>query len=359
MKKIFYSLITLVSQLIFLTGTHAQTSWEAGYIITQGRDTLHGMIEYKDWAKSPEKILFRDIITKESKQYSASDLYGFTLTSQNEFYKSAYVKIYYPKALYFEPKNPVSQIDSLHTFLEIIVKNNSFFILKYLDRDERGRFFIENNSTLIQLKNIEYLVYKEGATFAVARSQYKNQLKELFSDCKELNTKHLRYSEGELKKLYNRYLKCVGKPRQFEIVTNHKLPVKLHLNTALNSIGSTTAFSLGFALQHEIDKKFSNRFVNLSINCLFLDFNKYKLTDGEKKPGRLLYVYGYAGTYFGHNRWRPFIFTGLSNVFGGLDTGTGLSYNKRISIMVHSGLIDLIKGDVLFSMEARFSFSKK
>jgi hypothetical protein len=368
MKKPSIKLFLVLCQYVLLNNLCAQsvlqlaksqhTNPEPGYVISLAMDTLKGMVEYADWATSPETILFKDAGGGDLKQYSASDLFGFAVTSRNEFFKSAHVLIKdYSGIVNNEIKNPSFKTNSSDAFLEVLLKRDSFSLMRYLDYNEDATFFIDNVDTLMQLVNVKFAVSQQGKIFNVSYPYYRIQLTGLLRDCKNLSTETLAYNERALTSLYNRYLKCTHQPLQFQIQPGRNMPLKVSFNSGFIYVAQTPAFTLGATIQYHIDKKFSSRFITLGVGRGFVDRSKEAVSDKGKR--NFYYVSLYGGTYFGTSRLKPFVFTGFSNLLGPLDTGVGLSKNKRHSILCRSGLFDLVQGVGNFAIEARFAISRK
>lgn len=66
-----------------------QENYIPGYVIS-ARDTLRGLIDYRNWAENPEKISFKEKPGDSAVVYTPSDIKGFG--AAGEFYESAVVE---------------------------------------------------------------------------------------------------------------------------------------------------------------------------------------------------------------------------------------------------------------------------
>src|ERR1700761_1482730 len=80
--KIHHFLLTL----LFPASLFAQSNYQPAYVINNSGDTLKGYINYRDWAKSPRTIKFKqDNKDPDAKTFSAADIKGFSISNLERY----------------------------------------------------------------------------------------------------------------------------------------------------------------------------------------------------------------------------------------------------------------------------------
>ncbi len=85
-KKLF---LTIFGIFIFQT-SFSQENYLPGYFLKLNGDTVHGLIDYRNWERNPTKIAFRKEIGATVSYFTPLDIKGFAVS--DEIYESAIVK---------------------------------------------------------------------------------------------------------------------------------------------------------------------------------------------------------------------------------------------------------------------------
>jgi hypothetical protein len=332
----------------------AQPRWEKSLVLPNSVDTLSGEIYFEDWQESPHQIRFRD--SESERIFSAKEVKAFSILSENQWFVSGFAEIkYYYDGPIREGSDPLKKTVTDHFFMEVIYRRGGTQLLRYLDEFEDKHFFLADSSDTIELVDVNYSVMKGTRVSKVHRPYYRSQMKARFSDCPTLDPKYLEYNEVSLVKLFDKYFSCKGSP---QLVTLQEKNVSWKFGTlfGFHNLGGNLGYFTGASIQYLQPKKFSRRFMLLSIG-----YNRiYKNIDYDFYYGRTMgaaYVSAYGGTYLGDEAIRPLVFGGISNSLGALDIGAGLEIKRKVSILAHNGIIAwVLKGRAYFAFEARYRF---
>lgn len=209
MKRILPSVILT---LILSASNHifAQKTFEPGYLITEKKDTLRGLINYKNWSKNPESISFKSGQEGKIETYEIDDLAGFFV--HGETYIKAEVAIDAgPSKDEDMTYSPTPQIGKAIAFLLVINDGTKgFYYLK--DKENKVQLYVRNKPGNYELLiNHKYRINDGGKIGIVTQNRFRQQLATLFSDCEELTKTivALTYSEHAIGKLFETYYtKC-------------------------------------------------------------------------------------------------------------------------------------------------------
>lgn len=174
MTKI-YKLILFT--LLFPLFLNAQSNYKPGYVITLKGDTLHGYINYKEWANSPVSISFRIAANNvETKQYTADDISYFQVL-QSEAYKRYSGDISMDEtniARLSHGKDMAIKTDVV--FLKIEQDGQFITLLSYTD-DIKKRYFVADKPAN-QIYELSYRSYYDAShnSNVVDETKFKGQL---------------------------------------------------------------------------------------------------------------------------------------------------------------------------------------
>jgi hypothetical protein len=99
---------------IISNSTFSQKNYQAASVVTLSGETLTGEIDYKNWKKTPEKILFRKDKSSAGVSYGVNDISSFTVS--DDVYKRAIVEI-------VEREDELNKLrigDSIHTITDTV-----------------------------------------------------------------------------------------------------------------------------------------------------------------------------------------------------------------------------------------------
>lgn len=197
----------------------AQTNFVDGRIINNKGDTLKGQIDYQEWVYNPKKIRFRTDNFSDGTYYTAKDIKGFTIGYKDERYESAIVDVNY-EPTDIEKLEAYESIDSVDpnikltrdtVFLLTLAKGRlNFFELQQYEHDNL-HFFVQNDSRPPQELILRMVkIKRRDSLFILTIDTYKNQLKNLTSDCFDVKQNFIRllYQRNELLPIIKKYNAC-------------------------------------------------------------------------------------------------------------------------------------------------------
>jgi hypothetical protein len=211
-KMSFVAIMLLIAQL-----SVSQENFLPGFIIQKNGDTIHGLVDYRNWNNNPDKISFKG--PDGIKEYTPFTIKGFGV--QDELYTSATIKTE------ISPKNPndLTLDPSLvlvtrTTFLQaLIIGEKSLYF--YRDINDKSQFYIPQDTSFEFLVYKKYLVEREGTNVIAENKMYAGQLAIYLQDCPSIRSKiySCAYKKSNIEKLFLNYYNCT------------KLPVKFHKET--------------------------------------------------------------------------------------------------------------------------------
>ena len=187
MKKfILAGLLLLAYNLCF-----SQTDFKPGYVITQSGDSLAGLVDYREGARSFRSCDFRQSVSQETHTYKPGELlaYGF-LDGQR-----------------FETKTITLPDSTMHTvFLEALIRGQ-VSLYKF-----EQYYWVEKNAVLNVLLDEVREVYINDVRYVKHTNQHVGTLSTLMFDCAEmrLTVQQAQLNERNLTKLVEDYNRCVG-----------------------------------------------------------------------------------------------------------------------------------------------------
>ena len=170
----------------------SQTDYRDGFIITNARDTLYGLVNYREGAKAYQSCDFKISKSQNAITYEPQNTIGYGFGNDKAF-QSREISI----------KGKPSKV----AFLEVIVRG---LVSLYKFEDV---YFIEKNGTgLQQLINETNEVFIDGKKRIMKTNQYVGTINILLFDCVELRPKipRIRLSEKALTNLIEDYNRCKG-----------------------------------------------------------------------------------------------------------------------------------------------------
>jgi hypothetical protein len=200
MKKIL--VVTLLFQNSFCI---SQVAFTKGYYVT-GKDTLSGYIEERETYSNTE-LKYKKERDGEPVNISFESVSAIHLSDLNEFYVKREVDIDKKPLDVGQLENTVTKRISHETvFLKNLVRGK-VELLRYKDEDLRVHFFYQNEQETKELNLVRFL-NKDGKM--VEFMEYKQQLKNLFSDCENAKINVVDFSEKALINAFRKYNQCVG-----------------------------------------------------------------------------------------------------------------------------------------------------
>jgi hypothetical protein len=214
---IFFSLI----RIIFSGNIAAQENYLPGYIINTHKDTVQGLIDYRNWERNPDIISFKSGSEDAEKYYLPTGIREFVVA--DEIYVSAIVD-----KMDLENFSGLLQYDASiklkkdTVFLQTLVSGGKdLYYLK--DKDGVEQYYIHSDTSYQLLKYKKYLKEKDGGISYVENKSYIGQLVLAFQDCSGIQdkVKDLDYSKTDLVKLFLDYHQCTHQTVRFEKKKEH------------------------------------------------------------------------------------------------------------------------------------------
>jgi Outer membrane protein beta-barrel domain len=188
MKK----LILLITVICITEFSFSQTNYRNGYVITNARDTLFGLVDYREGAKAYKSCDFKIAKGQSTITYEPGNIIGYGFEN-DKFFQSKEISI----------KDQPPKV----VFLEVIVMG-----LVSLYKFEDTYFIEKDNNGLQQLLNETKEVYVDGKRVLKSTNQHIGTINMLVYDCAEIKTKvqKIRLDEKTLTNLVEDYNRCKG-----------------------------------------------------------------------------------------------------------------------------------------------------
>ncbi len=207
---------SLLFLLFFQILSYAQEKYMPGYVVTQGGDTIHGFIDYRNWDRNPVKISFKSDLNRQAVQYTPIDIIGFSVA--NELYAGGIVEVedspFKPSKLMTVSELKI-RIDTV--FLQAVVLGSKG-LYYYKTSKDKDQFYIVENASFQLLYYKTYLKEVDGKSFATDNQQYLGQLGTYLQDCPRLYSKMsaTKYSRKSLVDLFEFYYECTSSEMDFQ-----------------------------------------------------------------------------------------------------------------------------------------------
>lgn len=228
MKKQLFLLVLTISCL----STHAQISFEKGYIIDSVGIKTECFIRNNEWKSNPTRFQYKLSEIGEAKWASVKDVREFSVYNTFRFISQT---VFIDRSS--EDMNQLSEESAPDfkeetLFLEVLMEGKAN-LYKYEDGSLIRFFFNKDGGTIKQLVFKSYFV---SATASAQNNTFRQQLEEELT-CKELskeNFQQLSYARNELMRVFRTYNICEGvEPVVFE-KRNKKVDLHLSVRPRLN-----------------------------------------------------------------------------------------------------------------------------
>ncbi|MCX6271068.1 MAG: porin family protein [Bacteroidetes bacterium] len=232
-----YCLLTAILLVLTSIG-YSQENYQQGCITFYNNDTLHGLIDYRNWDNNPSVITFKHGLSSASKQYKSGEIREFRVAY--DVYVSAIVTYdaspLQPDRLTYDVE-PKLRTDTVF-LLTLVNGNKCLYYLK--NHQDKIRFFIWKDNTFEELVYRKYLVKTEKAERVIMPNlKYKFQLIVYLQDCpsaKESADK-AGYNSQSLIKLFKTYQGCI--PTSVDYIKKPdkmKMEMGIHLGMTATSV---------------------------------------------------------------------------------------------------------------------------
>lgn len=351
------SLIFVVGFLILQIHLYGQENFMKGYIITNDKDTVQGLIDYRNWPINPDEIVFKQSINSEKTRYKPLEINSFFVNNEHYVAATVDVEIIRPEI----GRSPyIHEFDSYEvtTFLKTVIegyvslyhyKSNSIYEQYYLYKNEKFNRLIYRKYLKEGEKGKEYL-FEDNA--------YRKQLYNHLSDCPSIKDAlpRTRFNRNSLVNILTKYHQCINKVPSFKMVkekTTFDIGViggatitQLRFNSSLyslrylteNDFPTSISYSAGVFLEIILprsQRKWSllNEFMvsNYKVNGLFQDDIALYIYSKHDVEFDLTYFKLYTSLRYSYpmNKSQLFINVGLGNGFLQVNTNNEDIYIKR------------------------------
>jgi len=180
MKSLTKALLAFLLMPLF---SLAQSNYKPGYVVTLKGDTIHGLIDYRDWDSNPNSINFKTASASQTPQsFTPADIAYFNIENVDA-YQTYTGKI----------STDVTDIDKLSVrdtgsrvamvFLKVLQKGKNVELFSYSDK-VKNRFFIGESPNYAPVE-LEYRVYVKNQTGETVNEN--TYLKQLFALANKYN----------------------------------------------------------------------------------------------------------------------------------------------------------------------------
>jgi hypothetical protein len=320
--RLFFTLLLCLLSVI----TFAQYENKAATLTDRDDATRSGIIKFYDWNKSPELIEF---IPDNSSSIQIVPVKAIKrLTIQNgPVYEGLYLKVpYYTKAPVRAGDDIIEHIDSTYFLSELLLESPAVKLYRYFDADAKLRFVIAKYDSLVLLDDINVSINRRETLYTFNDPVFRKRLSAVLSECPTLNTGKVAYTEAGLINLLKEYMSFCRIDSKIYLEQKKIGKAIVGIGAFGSSWNSAQGKAIGYGLTVQVllPRRLHNVFV-------LIDVGKY---DRNTPIGAETAVHLglYAGRYIGRQVIQGKIYTGLSTVFGPLDTGAGISYRKIVSL---------------------------
>jgi hypothetical protein len=234
-RQILFIILTFIC---FNYEIYAQSNFKKGFIVTEKRDTIYGLVDFRQGSSSFKSCIFKESENKESKKYSPDDIAGYGIIDD---------KIFESRKIVYRGQ----QAETL--FIEVIIKG-----LASLYKYHRDLYIEKDGKNFNALKNDRVETTVNGRTVTSNSHEYLSVLNSLFYDCSTIQPliKKTTLSQRSLLKLLSSYNKCMN--ATYAIHKEDKKAVKVIKGIAIGGNISSMAFKSGDArysyLTHSFEK---------------------------------------------------------------------------------------------------------
>ena len=189
--------------MLCVTTVVAQSNFVNGSVTTINNQVFTGQINYQDWKRTPETILFK---TGETiRTYKPEDLLAFEVEDDKFISRLVSVDVT-TQVLNKMSENDEATFEDRHVFLNVLAQGNANLYEYY---DSRTHFYAEKGDTFIELINRKKL--QKGNQDLMTFKKYLGQLNVLFNDCNTVKVSDkLEYRRLQLTKIFEKYNNCIS-----------------------------------------------------------------------------------------------------------------------------------------------------
>lgn len=229
-------LITISAFILSAQLAFSQKNHLPGWIITREGDTLKGSIDYRNWGKNPDSVLFLDQATGLIRSFQAKEITRMFVN--NEYYNSAVVKInerITDMETVVENYTPVIRQDTA-LLLSVVEGKKSLYHLKLANREDY--YFYDDADTVRTYWYSTYVTIKDQQRYLRKDPKYAGQMILYFADCPEMKDDiyTAKYTMSSMRKVYRKYYDCIDKKPDYILKETKKYEFGLLAGTSLTKL---------------------------------------------------------------------------------------------------------------------------
>lgn len=240
MNRTFRLPLFLVT-IVISTFSYAQPSYREGFVVNNSGDTSKGWIDYRQWERNPNAILFKkDLSVAQATQFTIADLTYFEVTGSDRYFRAVVKKDIRPVQLHEVSETDVDSTVADTVFLRILLDARASL---YELIDTKTHYYIKEAGN--DYAELLYKVrVKEGRVqiFPI----YRDQLRYLLiaagkSDNLQALLARTNYNESDLVKVMERITKIIYGETVSYKVAKIKQPVSFYVGGGM--VYSTLKYS--------------------------------------------------------------------------------------------------------------------
>lgn len=167
------NLILLILTLFAGIAGNCQKNLQPAYVVDNKNDTTNGFIDYREWYKNPERILFTQSKQTALQKFTINDVSSFSITGKEQ-YRRYNVNISMSKNTIgnMEVGDTASQNDIV--WLKILHAGKNVQLFSYIDNIKTRLYILSSGEAVpVELKNTEYLSDDK----LISENEYQNILR--------------------------------------------------------------------------------------------------------------------------------------------------------------------------------------
>lgn len=309
----------------------AQSFTPASVVLSNG-DSVDGEVLFKDWNISPTTIEFRP---QQQSAIDQSDITGFKIYQGNRSYERVRINLKYYLQTVSQDRSPIRIEKPTDVFAEVIYSNALLRLYSMGDEEKTERFLLrKEGGDIVELIDFSYEIRAEKGAVIKHNPIYQSQLRQILADC-DFGGTAVGYQESAIVRVLDKYSACRGitstrKRSGVDGLANlgvllgtGAVPTGIDPNPTRN----VQAPVFGLALQFLSRKNFENRFCLVEVGVITGNLEGLI-------PMEHIHLAVYAGTFFGKRNLQGLVYSGASRYSGFFDTGLGISYKKKMTLVL-------------------------
>lgn len=167
------NLILLILALFAGIEGNCQKNLQPAYVVDNKNDTTNGFIDYREWYKNPESILFTQSKQAALQKFTINDVSSFSITGKEQYRRY--------KVNISMSNNTIGNMEVGDTasqngivWLKILHAGKNVQLFSYIDNIKTRLYILSSDEAVpVELKNTEYL----SADKLISKKEYQNILR--------------------------------------------------------------------------------------------------------------------------------------------------------------------------------------